>query len=309
MTSTLVSLSPTHMEQLIPDVLGVVLGFVNGIKPLMRLAGCSRQFKCSVKEVVNLKVLAATREGFKLKEGETWIEVLRFIELRDSHIRSMQNQLVNSKVLAATREGFILKQGKTWLPQALTGMRVVSVSTGPFHTAAVTANGELYTLGWGSRGQLGHGTQTSELAPMRVEGALAEEWVVSVSAGSLHTVVLTASGVVFTFGDGGSGKLGHGTFDRQLTPKRVEALASHRVVCIAAGSSHTVVLTASGAVFTFGYNQSGQLGRATDQVPLNLPGEVELALLARECVVGLVLRYSGTGLEMSSGRLVTFGNM
>jgi alpha-tubulin suppressor-like RCC1 family protein len=281
------------LVHLITDVFGVVLGFVNGIKLLLRLLGCcSRQFKCSAKEVVNnLKVLAAKREGFKLKQGETWPEVLRFIELRDGRmgVSNQQNQLA--------------------VPVALTGLRVVQVSTGPFHTAAVTANGELYTFGLGNLGQLGHGTETTELLPRRVEGALAEERVVSTATGSMHTVVLTASGAVFTFGHGAYGELGHGPYNDELSPRWVEALAGHRVVRIAAGTFHTVVLTASGAVLTFGYNQFGQLGRATGQLDSNLPGEVELAaLLGGERAVGLTAGIFHTGVVTSAGRLVMFGH-
>jgi hypothetical protein len=275
------------MAHLIPDVLGVVLGFIDGIEPLMRLSSCSRHFRCSVKEVVNSKAIAATREGFILKQGKTWTEVLHFIEPRDGQpgLNNQQNQLA--------------------VPEVLSGLRVVSVSIGFNHTAAVTANGELYTFGLGN---LGHGKEANELLPRRVEGLLAGERVVAVATGYYHTVVLTVGGAVFTFGYGGHGQLGHGNQEDQLTPRRVEALVGHRVVRVAAGLYHTAVLTEDGVVLTFGYNRSGQLGRAAYQVLSSLPGVVELDARAGERVVGLVIGYSGTGLEMSSGRLVTCGD-
>jgi alpha-tubulin suppressor-like RCC1 family protein len=124
-------------------------------------------------------------------------------------------------------------------------------------------------------------------------------------------VVLTASGAVFTFGNGGTGQLGHETLDgcdRLLSPVRVEALAGRRVVRIAAGATHTAVLTQNGVVLTFGYNDYRQLGRAAGYtLSSSLPGEVELAALAGERAVGLTASGRRTGVVTSNGRVVTFG--
>ena len=39
--------------------------------------------------------------------------------------------------------------------EALAGMKVLQISSGAWHTAAITSDGDLYTWGWGSDGQLG----------------------------------------------------------------------------------------------------------------------------------------------------------
>jgi hypothetical protein len=189
----------------------------------------------------------------------------------------------------------------------LTLRRVVQVEVGDLCTLAVTADGELFTFGMGRDGRLGHGTETDELTPRRVEGALSAERVVAVATGRTHTVVLTATGSVFTFGSGAFGQLGHGNLHDQHTPLRVEALLDHRVVRVAAGEGHTAVLTATGVVLTFGRNSYRQLGRVPDQWRSSLPGEVELAAVVDECVVELVLCGQCTGLVTWSGRLLTFG--
>ena len=109
------------------------------------------------------------------------------------------------------------------LVEALVGKKVVGASAGENHTAAWTDEGELFTFGYGSRGQLGHGGTQNESVPRLVE-VLAGNKVVGAAAGKHYTAVWTDAGELFTFGYGDRGRLGHGGQENEHVPRLVEAL-------------------------------------------------------------------------------------
>ena len=106
--------------------------------------------------------------------------------------------------------------------EALTGQRVVAVSAGIRHSLARTADGTVWSWGDGEDGMLGHGDEQNQLLPKKVE-AFADQRVVAVSAGEDHSLAITADGAVWSWGDGGLGRLGHGEdLSNQLLPKKIE---------------------------------------------------------------------------------------
>ena len=153
------------------------------------------------------------------------------------------------------------------LVQGLVGKNVVGVGGGGSHTVVCTADGQLYTFGYGVGGQLGHGGQEPESVPRLVLGLVGTK-VVGVAAGSTHTVVCTSEGQLYTFGHGDAGRLGHGGEEDELVPRLVEGLVGTKVVGVAAGSSHTVVCTSDGQLYTFGHGYAGRLGHGGQQVEL-----------------------------------------
>jgi alpha-tubulin suppressor-like RCC1 family protein len=79
-----------------------------------------------------------------------------------------------------------------------------------------------------------------------------------------HTAIITLTGALLTCGYGRFGRLGHGDETPRLSPCRVAALASERVVAVAAADDHTAAVTETGALYTFGYGGFGQLATAGD---------------------------------------------
>ena len=82
----------------------------------------------------------------------------------------------------------------------------------------------------------------------------------------------TADGSVFTWGEGGEGKLGLGDEDYDvLVPTLVRGeLQNKAVVQVAAGDQHSMCVTGDGLVYTWGDNDQCQLGVA-DVIDAYLP--------------------------------------
>ena len=151
---------------------------------------------------------------------------------------------------------------------------MISVLAGAVYSFASTADGAVWSWGDGGLGKLGHGDEQRQLLPEKIE-ALTGQRVVAVSAGCLHSIALTADGAVWSWGEGGSGKLGHGDEQNQLLPKKVEAFACRRVVAVSAAPAHSLAIAADGAVFTWGQGDGGCLGHGEDQSHQLLPKKIE----------------------------------
>ena len=142
-------------------------------------------------------------------------------------------------------------------------VRVVRITAGPNFAMALTDDGKVFTVGNTDWGQLGHravlidGLWDFKWAAIK---ALRDVRVVAMEVGRLHSILLTDTGDVFTFGEGVCGQLGHGNLEFCYIPKKIKALSRVRVVSIAAGGNHSMVLTNRGDVMSFGMGSSGQLG-------------------------------------------------
>ena len=88
---------------------------------------------------------------------------------------------------------------------------------------------------------------------------------------------MTASGAVWSWGDGGFGQLGHGDTQDQLLPKAVDALAGRRVVAVSAGDDHSIARAAKGAGWTCGKGETGCHGEdlSNQLLPKKSPKKVE----------------------------------
>ncbi|XP_072241033.1 probable E3 ubiquitin-protein ligase HERC3 isoform X1 [Leuresthes tenuis] len=100
----------------------------------------------------------------------------------------------------------------------LRSQKVVYISCGDEHTAALTKDGGLFTFGDGSWGQLGHGSTNNELLPRRVLEVMGTE-VSQITCGRHHTMAFVpSSGMVYAFGCNSHGQLGTGILGDSRSP-------------------------------------------------------------------------------------------
>jgi hypothetical protein len=203
--------------------------------------------------------------------------------------------------------------------RALAGHCVRSVSTSYLHCLAVTESGEVFSWGYNTRGQCGHTDGPAddfnsgvEMLPRRVE-ALARVRARSASAGNDHSLVVTEEGIVYSFGGGSSGQLGHGAISYDICdPMIVDALRHVRIVATAAGDFHSIALTADGVVFSWGCNEYGQLGlwQVGEDVAMlqevALPQKVEALCGLNVCAV--VAADTASCAITTMGELFTWGD-
>ncbi|XP_004503906.1 ultraviolet-B receptor UVR8-like isoform X2 [Cicer arietinum] len=100
--------------------------------------------------------------------------------------------------------------------QALSDKFISQVSGGWRHSMALTSTGQLFGWGWNKFGQIGVGNNFDCSTPMLVNFPHNQK-LVQVSCGWRHTVAVTESANVYSWGRGANGQLGHGdTIDRSV---------------------------------------------------------------------------------------------
>lgn len=185
----------------------------------------------------------------------------------------------------------------------LQGLKIVHLSLGTSHSAAITADHRVYTWGYGGDGRLGHGDEADQLAP-RVLEALSGMRTTVVVCGELHTAALTASGRVLTWGLGKDGRLGHCDRESHFYPAEVQALRSYHVSQVSCGGLHTAALTADGEVLTWGLGKDGRLGHGSEVDQL-APHLVEM--LVQDKVSQVVCGGHHTAALTEDGVVFTWG--
>ena len=114
------------------------------------------------------------------------------------------------------------------------GVKVTAAAAGLIHTLALTRGHKV--LAWGDNfyGQLGTGSTTSHLKPVRT-GLPTGTKVTALAAGARFSLVLTAGHHVLAWGQNGEGQLGTGTTADQHLPVRVHLPRGFTPAVIGAG--------------------------------------------------------------------------
>jgi alpha-tubulin suppressor-like RCC1 family protein len=174
------------------------------------------------------------------------------------------------------------------------------------------ANDKTYAWGANSYGQLGNNGTSNSSLPTSVlsSGALSGKCVVSVAAGSFHSLALCADGTLAAWGRNDFGQLGNNSTTQSNVPINITnsgVLSGKTVVAISAGYYHNLALCSDGTVAAWGQNTYGQLGDGTN-ANSSVPVAVTTAGgLGGKSVSEIAAGYYHNLAQCTDGSLVAWG--
>jgi len=119
--------------------------------------------------------------------------------------------------------------------------------------------GGVCSWGKGSRGRLGHGDVESYIHPKLIDPLVGKR-IFKMDGGAWHTVALTTTGMVFTWGSSDSGQLGHGDTEEHKLPTLITSLKGTKIIDISCGEHFVVAVAENGKIYSWGSGEFGQLG-------------------------------------------------
>jgi alpha-tubulin suppressor-like RCC1 family protein len=149
---------------------------------------------------------------------------------------------------------------KIQIVKELCDQQIIDFANGLFHCIARNSSGKVYCWGFNDWGVLGIGSEDERYHKPILNQYLNNEFVIAISCGANHSLVLTNCGEVYAWGYNYWGQIGNGCNDNQLKPIKVKGFNNERVLMISCGGYHSMALTECGHVYSWGSNYCGQLG-------------------------------------------------
>lgn len=141
-------------------------------------------------------------------------------------------------------------------------IRIRSIDAGRAHLAMVTDSNAILTLGNNSYGQAGRRIIKDEdfrTGHQMNKFSISGETITDVTCGQDHTMLLSKSGRIFSFGWGSDGQTGLGNYEISSKPKLVEGdVKDEKIVKLACTADCVLALNDKGDVFGWGNSEYGQ---------------------------------------------------
>ena len=150
------------------------------------------------------------------------------------------------------------------------GVTFTAIAAGTAHSLAVAADGSVYSWGFNASGQLGTGTMADSSTPQQVALPAATQ-VATVAAGGSHSLALTTTGVILSWGSDVFGQLASALVatlpvDSDVPVQPLGLPPATSFVQISAGQDASYALTSNGVPWVWGGDYYGQLGDGTPTV-------------------------------------------
>jgi alpha-tubulin suppressor-like RCC1 family protein len=192
----------------------------------------------------------------------------------------------------------------------LGGVRIVMAACEWLHSVVVSAEGCVWTFGWGLSGGLCLNDEQDRLVPTLLAAEVLEgSKIVTVAAGCAHTMAVGVNGRLWVWGEGSSGQLGLGDTNDRRVPTLVgaeEVLGGSKVRTIACGKVHTLAVTEAGELWEWGKGAQGRLGLNDEQDRL-VPTRVDPQHFAHAPISAVAAGFDHSAAVTAGGALYTWG--
>jgi alpha-tubulin suppressor-like RCC1 family protein len=159
------------------------------------------------------------------------------------------------------------------------------IAAGRYHTIALKTNRTLWLWGYNQYGQLGLGDSGSPAANRNTPTQISSDtdWA-EITAGFYHTIACKTNGTIYSWGNNIYGQLGLGdsgspATDRN-TPNQIIIGTDSDWILASSKRLHLLALKSNGTLWSWGYNNAGQLGLGDNGSPStdrNTPAQILLA--------------------------------
>jgi hypothetical protein len=143
------------------------------------------------------------------------------------------------------------------------------VSNGGFHTSAIKTDGTLWTWGSGNVGRLGNAVTTNVSTPITTFAG-GTNWK-QVSVGDSHTTAIKTDGTLWTWGNGGSGRLGNASTTFINSTPITTFTGGSNWKQVSAGNALTSAIKTDGTLWTWGNGNNGRLGNGVTTGNISTP--------------------------------------
>jgi len=153
-------------------------------------------------------------------------------------------------------------------------MQVANVYASNVYFFILSVDGLLYGVGYNSSYELGLGHSEPVYVPTLIS-KLSDKKIVNVVTGYKHNFAMAETGEWYCWGSNRYGQLGLGEYvGSAISAPTPVTFFKDKKIKIFAGAYHSMALTEEGLLYSWGYNNFGQLGFQTKTPFISLPREI-----------------------------------